>query len=514
MKKTRRIEVFDTTLRDGEQSPGATLTIDEKLTIAHQLARLGVDTIEAGFPIASNDDYSAVKLVSQNVDGPHICGLCRTVKKDIERAWDALKHSSKPCIHTFIATSDIHLQYKLKKTRDEVLEMAKGAVEFAKSCTDRVEFSAEDASRSDWNYLCKVVETVINAGATVVNIPDTVGYAQPEEYGRLIAYIRKNVENIDNAMISVHCHNDLGLAVANSLEAVRNGAGQVECTVNGLGERAGNASLEEIIMNFKTRSEYLNVETGINTREIYKTSRMVSQYTGITIPRNKAIVGRNAFAHEAGIHQHGVLSNPLCYEIMVPESIGKKTEMVVGKHSGKHAIENVLKELGYDVDRAQLNLIVEKIKTLADKQKNVLQEDIIAIADYILNKTGETKQAVVLKEISLMTGNRITPTAVITVDYHGVRKTASAHGVGAIDAVAKAIKTIFESPLNLKEYELKAITGGTDALADVSILFTDKDNREYHTRGLDEDIILSSVKALINGINQMERRKNRPSNPD
>lgn len=507
----RKVEVFDTTLRDGEQSPGATLTIDEKLAIAHQLALLRVNSIEAGFPIASNDDYESVKLVSQNVQGPHIAGLCRSVKKDIDRAWDALKHAQKPCIHTFIATSDIHLQYKLKVSRDEALEMAREAVSYAHDHSDRVEFSAEDASRSDWDFLCTVTEAVIDAGASVVNLPDTVGYAQPEEYGRMIRYVRENVPNIDDAIISVHCHNDLGLAVASSLEAARQGAGQIECTVNGIGERAGNASLEEVVMNFKTRPDYFDADTDVNTKEIFRASQMVSRLTGIAIQRNKAIVGKNAFAHESGIHQHGVLSNPLCYEIMNPVDIGKETEIVVGKHSGKHAIKDGLEKLGYTFDAEQLNKVTEEIKSLADKQKTVLQEDFIAIADDVLNTTGKKHQPVKLEEITVMTGNKTTPTAVITVDYAGTKRTAAAYGAGVLDAVAKAINNIHESPLKLEEYELKAITGGTDALADVSILFSDKDGKEYRTRGLDEDIVMSSVKALINGINQIEREKSKKS---
>ncbi len=369
----RKIDIFDTTLRDGEQSPGATLTTDEKLKIALQLGLLRVDTIEAGFPIASNDDFEAVKLVAQNVDGPYIAGLCRSVEKDISRAWDAVKHSNKPCIHTFIATSDIHLQYKLKVSRQEALAMAVKAVTFARDCTDRVEFSAEDASRSDWDYLCQVTEAVIDAGASVINLPDTVGYAEPEEFGRMIKYVMDNVPNMGDAIISVHCHNDLGLAVANSLEAVRNGAGQVECTINGIGERAGNASLEELVMNFKTRGKYFDADTDIDASQIFKSSQMVSRLTGIAIQRNKAIVGKNAFAHESGIHQHGVLSNPLCYEIMNPEMIGKKTEIVVGKHSGKHAVRDGLTTLGYDFDEVQLNTITEHIKALegcADQLRN------------------------------------------------------------------------------------------------------------------------------------------------
>lgn len=506
-KKIRRVEIFDTTLRDGEQSPGATLTVDEKITIAHQLAKLKVDTIEAGFPIASNDDFSAVKTIAENVTGPYICGLSRCVNKDIERAWDAVKYSDKPAIHTFVATSDLHLKHKLKKSRDEALKMAISGVRLARSFTDRVEFSAEDASRSEPKYLVKVIEAAINEGAKVVNIPDTVGYAQVEEFGKLITYLKENVENIDDAIISVHCHNDLGLAVANSLEAVRCGAGQIECTINGLGERAGNASLEEAVMNMKTRTSYFNCDTGINTMEIYNTSKMVSRYTGISVQRNKAIVGKNAFAHEAGIHQHGVLSNPLCYEIMNPKSIGMKMELVIGKHSGRHAIESALVDMNYSVDKDQLDVIVNRIKALADKQKMVQQEDISAIADDVLSRSQKMKPYVVLEDVKVTCGNNATPKADVRVTIDGAVKSASAEGVGPVDAATNAIKKIFGPKVQLKEYELKAITGGTNALADVSLVLIDERGKVWRARGLDEDIVMASVKAIINGMNLIERNK-------
>ncbi|MFH1431725.1 MAG: 2-isopropylmalate synthase, partial [archaeon] len=463
MNKMRRIEIFDTTLRDGEQSPGATLTMDEKVAIAHQLAKLKVDTIEAGFPIASNDDFLAVKTIAQNVSGPYICGLSRCVDEDIRRAWEAVRHSGKPAIHTFIATSDLHLKYKLKKSREEALLMALAGVKLARSFTERVEFSAEDASRSEPAYLAKVIGAAIDAGAAVVNIPDTVGYAEVEEFAKLIEYLKKNVKNIDDAIISVHCHNDLGLAVANSLEAVRRGAGQVECTINGLGERAGNASLEEVVMNLKTRQAYFRCDTGVNTKEIYNTSKMVSRYTGISVQRNKAIVGKNAFAHEAGIHQHGILSNPLCYEIMNPEDIGKKTELIIGKHSGRHAIEAALRELNYSVDDEQLDVIAERIKELADKQKSVLSEDICAIADDVLSRSLKTKAYAVLDEVKVTCGNKTTPIAEVKVEVNGVMKSAIASGVGPVDAATNAIRKIWGPDIKLKEYELKAITGGTNA---------------------------------------------------
>ncbi|RLG15695.1 MAG: 2-isopropylmalate synthase [Candidatus Nanohalarchaeota archaeon] len=503
----RRIEIFDTTLRDGEQSPGATLNIDEKLAIAHQLAKLKVDTIEAGFPIASEDDFSSVKLIAENVAGPYICGLCRAVDADIIRAWDAVKYSDKPRIHTFIATSDLHLKYKLKKSRSEVLSMAKKAVGLARSFSERVEFSCEDASRSDPKFLCKVIGAAIEEGACVVNIPDTVGYSEVDEFGKLISYIREHVENIDGAVISVHCHNDLGLAVANSLEAVRRGAGQVECTVNGIGERAGNAALEEVVMNLKTKGSYFGCDCSVDTKEIYNTSRMVSRYTGIDVQRNKAIVGKNAFAHEAGIHQHGMLANPLCYEIMSPASIGKKTELVIGKHSGRHAVVSALEEFGYSFDGDELDLIVAKIKALADKQKSVLSDDIVAIADDVLCRSSVGNRYVVLDEVKVTCGNKVGAYADVKVRIDGKMKSACADGVGPVDAATNAIKKILGPEIVLREYELKAITGGTDALADVALVVAGKDGKEYRARGLDEDIVMASVKAIVNGVNMVRRGK-------
>ena len=506
-EKMRKIEIFDTTLRDGEQSPGATLTVDEKLAIAHQLAKLKVDTIEAGFPIASEDDFSSVKLIAENVRGPYICGLSRAIDKDIIRAWDALKHSDKPCIHTFVSTSDIHLKEMFRKTRAQALQMTRNSVKLAKSFTDRVEFSAMDASRTDKEYLCKVIEAAIDEGACVVNIPDTVGYAEVDEYGKLISYIREHVENIDGAVISVHCHNDLGLAVANSLEAVRRGAGQVECTINGIGERAGNAALEEIVMNLKTKESYFGCDCSVNTKEIYNTSRMVSRYTGIAVARNKAIVGKNAFAHEAGIHQHGVLANPLCYEIMSPASIGKKTELVIGKHSGKHAVESELEKFGYSFDGKELDLIVAKIKALADKQKSILSDDIVAIADDVLCRSSVGNRHVVLDEVKVTCGNKVGAHADVKVLIDGKRESACADGVGPVDAATNAIRKILGPDIVLREYELKAITGGTNALAVVSLVVAGKDKREYRARGLDEDIVMASVKAIVNGVNMVQRGK-------
>jgi 2-isopropylmalate synthase len=374
------ITIFDTTLRDGEQSPGYSMNRSDKLQLALQLEKLGVDVIESGFPIASDGDYETVREIGRVINKSTVAALCRTRQNDLERAVSALEFAEKPRIHTFIATSDIHMKYKLKQTREQVLESAVNAVKFAKTHYDDVEFSAEDASRSDPEFLIDIFTAVIEAGATTINVPDTVGYSLPWEFGELIRTLREGIPNIDQAVISVHCHNDLGLAVANSLEAVRNGARQVECTVNGIGERAGNASLEEVVMAMETRSNNMNFSTSVNTREIYPSSQLLSQVTGKGVQPNKAIVGENAFAHEAGIHQHGVLNNPLCYEIMTPESVGLTcNKIVIGKHSGRFALGKKLEELGHPLSKEDLNRVYVKITKLADKKKTVDDHDIISV---------------------------------------------------------------------------------------------------------------------------------------
>jgi len=503
----KKILIFDTTLRDGEQSPGASLTVQDKLIIAKQLARLGVDIIEAGFPVSSDGDFEAVSLIAQQVKGPVICGLARTVKKDIERAWEALKYAEKPRIHTFIATSDVHVTQKLRKTKEEVKQMAVDAVMYAKSFCNDVEFSPEDAARTDIDYMCDVIKAAIEAGATTINIPDTVGYAEPEEFGKRIKYVFDKLGELikrDNVVISVHCHNDLGLAVANSLEAVKNGATQVECTINGIGERAGNCSLEEVIMNLRTRKDFFKeVNTRIDTKEICKTSRMVADLTGIDVQRNKAIVGANAFAHEAGIHQHGVLSNKLTYEIMMPEEVGwTGVNLVIGKHSGKHATEKLLKEAGYELNEEQINKITGKIKELADKKKELMREDIMAIAADVAGALPEEEQIIVLDELKVTTGNKTTPEAIVSIKINGEAKTGKGNGVGPVDAVSKAISSIIGPSIKLKEYNLKAITGGTDALADVVIKVEDEKGNMFGAQAVDEDVIMASAIALIKGINK------------
>ncbi len=500
----RKILIFDTTLRDGEQSPGASLNVQEKLIIAKQLAKLNVDIIEAGFPISSEGDFQSVKLIAKNVKGPVICGLARAVKEDIDRAWAAIKYAKKPRIHTFIATSQIHMTKKLRKSKEEVIQMAVAAVNHAKKYCDDVEFSPEDAARTDRDYMCDVVREAIKAGATTINIPDTVGYAEPEEFGKRIKYLFEKVPEAKNIVVSCHCHDDLGLSVANSLAAVQNGATQVECTINGIGERAGNASMEEIVMNLKTRPDYFkNFYTDINTKEIYKTSRMVSDLTGLAVQRNKAIVGANAFAHEAGIHQHGVISDKSTYEIMRAEDVGWIGEgLVMGKHSGKHAAEVILKEMDYDFTKEQIDQVMAKIKELADKQKEVMREDIIAIANDIAGSLTKEERIVVLDEVKINTGNKTTPTATVKLKIKGKAKEGSGKGVGPVDAVCNAIRAVIGPSIKLKEYSLKAITGGTDALADVVIKVEDKNNNIFKAEAVDEDVIMASTKAFIQGINK------------
>ncbi len=503
----RRIQIFDTTLRDGEQSPGASLNVDEKLVIARQLAHLGVDIIEAGFPISSPGDFKSVQLIAEKVKGPTICGLARAVVADIESAGKALEAAENRRIHVFIATSKIHMDKKLKKSPQEVLDDAVKSVELAKTFTDDVEFSPEDASRTDLKFLADVCEAAISAGATTVNIPDTVGYAIPEDYAERIRYLRENVPNIDQAVISVHCHNDLGVAVANSLAAVREGAGQVECTINGIGERAGNASLEEIVMAMKMHGDKYGVETGIVTPELYKTSQLVSNLTGLDVQRNKAIVGENAFAHEAGIHQHGVIQARETYEIMKAEDVGwHGRQLVIGKHSGIHAAERVLKDHGYELEKDKLRVVIQRVKEVADREKKIEEEDIVAIARDVMNDLGPEEQILQLKEVSVMTGNSFTASATIKLQFDNKEVIGSGTGVGPVDAAASALKRIidehFGSALNLNEYGLKAITGGTDALAHASISFDDQLDNRFRGEAVDEDVILASVQAMVKGVNR------------
>ncbi len=497
---SNRIFVFDTTLRDGEQSPGISLNIQEKLQIAKQLAKLKVDVIEAGFPIASKGDFEGVKAIAQQVDGPVIAGLARAVKQDIDRAWEAVQHSRRPRIHTFIATSDIHLKYKLKMTRDEVLKTVVEMVKYARNLCPDVEFSAEDASRTDREFLYRVFESAIAAGANTINIPDTVGYATPVEFGRLVRAVRENVGNIDKAVISVHCHNDLGMAVANSLAAMENGAQQLECTINGLGERAGNAALEEIVMAINTRRDWYDYYTGIETRQLYRTSTMVSSLTGVSVQPNKAIVGNNAFAHESGIHQHGVLNESSTYEIMTPESVGlKQNQMVLGKHSGRHAFEERLKELGFTLTREEINEAFIKFKDLADKKKVVLDQDIEALVSEKMIKVPEMYE---LLYFHITSGNQMVSTATIRLKKDQQIIEEASVGDGPVDATFKAIERGVGMDITLVDYYLKAVTSGKDALGEV-IVKIKNNGRVFLGKGLSMDILEASAKAYVNAINKM-----------
>ncbi len=498
----RKILIFDTTLRDGEQSPGASLNTHEKLSIAKQLAALGVDVIEAGFAAASPGDLNAVSEVAKQVKGPIITSLARAVKNDIEAAAKALENAERKRIHTFIATSPIHVEKKLKMSYDAVVESAVDAVKLARNYSDDVEFSAEDATRSEWDYLCKIFEKTITAGATTINIPDTVGYTTPQEYYELIKYLMNNIPNIDKAVVSVHCHDDLGMAVANSLSAVLAGANQVECTINGLGERAGNASLEEIVMAIRTRKDfYEGCYTEINTKEIYTTSRLVSKLTGIRVQRNKAIVGRNAFAHEAGIHQDGVIKEKRTYEIMKPEDVGIDTsKLVLGKHSGKHGLEERLKELGYTLTKEQIQEIFEEFKKLADKKKEVYDEDIRALVD---EKFKLTPQVYELVSLQVVAGNAASPTATIKLVKNGEEFEDAAMGDGPVDATFRALERITYVKGKLMNYDIQALTEGKDALGEVNVkvYFSDIDTAILG-RGTSTDVIEASAKAYLDAINK------------
>lgn len=497
----RKIRIFDTTLRDGEQSPGASMNIEEKLEVAKQLARLKVDVIEAGFPISSPGDFESVKAVAETVKGPAVAGLCRAANADIDRAWEALQHAKKPLIHTFLATSDIHLEKKLKKTRSEALDIAVAAVKRAKGYTEEVEFSAEDASRSDFDYLCQVVEAVIDAGATIVNLPDTVGYAIPSEYGEMIRRVIETVPNSKKAIFSVHCHNDLGLGVANSLAAVANGAGQVECTINGLGERAGNAAMEEVVMAIHTRTDLFKATTGINTREIYRASRLVSDVTGLDVQVNKAIVGMNAFAHEAGIHQHGVMQDKRTYEIMDAESVGlTESKLVLGKHSGRHAFEDRLKSMGYHLGKAELDKAFARFKITADKKKEIFDEDLEAI---VADEAYTIPSKYELTYMNVMSSLEGIPTATIKLKSDCGDIVEAGIGVGSVDAIYKTIDKMVEAEYCLVDFVVKSVTGGTDALGEVTIKLEAANGEIYTGRGASLDVVEAAAKAYVNAINKL-----------
>ncbi len=499
-----KIIIFDTTLRDGEQAPGASLNQREKLEIAQALARLGVDIIEAGFPVSSKGDFEAVKAIAKSIKGAVICGLARAIKKDIDAAYQSVKYSRHPRIHVFLATSKIHMKYKLRKAEDEILRLAAEAVKYAKKYIPDIEFSPEDASRSEKEFLFKVIEAVIDAGATTVNIPDTVGYAQPQEFGSLIGAIKENVFNIHKAIISVHCHNDLGLAVANSLEAVKNGARQVECTINGIGERAGNASLEEIVMAIETRRDiFNNLKTDINKSQIYKTSRLVSKLTGFLIAPNKAIVGTNAFRHEAGIHQDGVLKERSTYEIIKPQDVGFFGQgIVLGKHSGRHAFSERLAVLGFRLSGQQLARAFSRFKQLADKKKNIFDEDLMAIVE---DEIRVVKPVWQLMSFEVNSGTQITPKAQVKLKKKGNILIGSSTGDGPVDACFKAIDKVRGLKAKLQDYRLEAVTSGRDALGEVSLRLNAK-GKTASGRGSSTDIIEASVRAYIDAVNKLESK--------
>jgi 2-isopropylmalate synthase len=495
-----RLIIFDTTLRDGEQSPGASLNADEKLEIARQLARLGVDVIEAGFPISSPDDFEAVRRIAREVKGPAIAGLARAKPDDVDRCWEAVRDAERPRIHTFLSTSDIHLSHQFHMTRERALEEAVAMVKRARGHCEDVEFSPMDATRSERAYLYRVLEAVIDAGATTLNIADTVGYTTPDEFTSLIRGMFEHIPNIDRAVVSVHCHNDLGMAVANSLAAVQAGARQVECTINGLGERAGNASLEEIVMAINTRSDVYKITTGVDTSQILKSSRLVSSLTGIPVQPNKAVVGSNAFAHESGIHQDGILKERSTYEIMRADQIGlTASNLVLGKHSGRHALRVRLEELGYGLNPEELNRAFARFKEIADKKKEVSDRDLEAIMADELRQAPETYH-VELMQVSC--GEPLIPTATVQIRLPDGKVTTSAStGTGPVDAVFKAIDAIVGLPNALQVYTVHSVTQGMDALAEVSLRI-EIDGRTYHGRGADTDIVVASASAYMSALNR------------
>jgi 2-isopropylmalate synthase len=507
---SNRVVIFDTTLRDGEQSPGASMNLEEKLRIAAVLEEMGVDVIEAGFPIASNGDFEAGREVSKAVRNSSVAGLARAAKRDIDRAWEALNGAARPRIHTFISTSPLHMKFKLQMEPEAVHQAVMDSVSHARKLCDDVEWSPEDGSRSEHDFLCRCVETAIKAGARTINIPDTVGYAVPEEFAALIAMLRNRVPNLDKAIISVHCHNDLGLAVANSLAAVGAGARQVECTINGLGERAGNAALEEIIMALKTRHDRMPYTTGLKTEVITKASRLVSTITGFPVQPNKAIVGANAFAHESGIHQDGMLKHAGTYEIMTPESVGlNRSTLVMGKHSGRHAFKNKLKELGIELGDNALNDAFRRFKDLADKKKDIYDEDIVALVDDSVVRSNEHIKFVSLQVIA---GSKGPQKADLELEIAGVLRATSATGDGPVDACFNAIKQLFPHDAKLQLFQVHAVTAGTDAQAEVTVRL-EENGKTVNGQGADTDTLVASCKAYLHGLNKLltKRQKTAPA---
>jgi 2-isopropylmalate synthase len=498
-----RVMIFDTTLRDGEQAPGFSMNTMEKLEMARQLARLNVDVIEAGFPISSEEDFEATREVARQVGtlpgAPIICGLSRTGLGDIDRCWEAVRYATRPRIHTFVATSDIHLKYKLRKTRAEILAASVEAVKHARAYCEDVEFSPEDASRSDIGYLCEVLSAVIEAGARTINIPDTVGYAVPKEWGELIATLRAKVKGVENVVVSVHCHNDLGMAVSNALAGVVNGARQIECTINGIGERAGNASLEELVMALRTRKDFFGLDTRVKTEEIFKTSRLLSHITGVHVQPNKAIIGENAFAHEAGIHQDGVLKEKLTYEIMKPEDIGRPSnKLVLGKHSGRHALAVRLKDLGFDLSGGELDRAFRAFKDLADRKKEVYDEDLMAI---VTDEATQGQATYELDYLHVLSGTGIIPSATVKIRKDGQPFQESGIGDGPVDAVLAAIDAITGLKGRLQDYAVRAATSGKDAIGEVAVK-VEFDGRLVSGKGSSTDVIEATARAYVSALNR------------
>jgi len=497
---SNRIKIFDTTLRDGEQSPGCSMNLQEKLEVAAQLEKLNVDVIEAGFAIASPGDFESVSEIAKAVKNAVVASLCRAVEQDIDRAYEAVKHAVHPRIHTFLATSPIHMKYKLKMSEDEVLERAGRAVAYAKKYCNDVEFSAEDASRSDKAFLAKVFSIAIANGATVINVPDTVGYSSPEEMAAYISYVKNHVEGIEKAEISVHCHNDLGLAVSNTLASIKAGATQAECTINGIGERAGNTSLEEVVMNLRTRKDYYNADCGIDTRQIYRSSKLIQTITGVPVAPSKAIVGDNAFAHEAGIHQHGVMAERSTYEIMSPQEIGiPQNKMVLGKHSGRHAFVDRLTELGYSLNQQEIDEAFARFKVLADKKKVISDGDLDAL---VAMKFEPINQHYKLDNFVVNSGSKITATAMISLQVDDKIIVKASDGDGPVDAAYKAVDSIIGKEIRLDDYSIRAATEGEDALGEVIVKLSQGDKKTVG-RAISTDIIEASILAYLNGVNKL-----------
>lgn len=497
-----KVYIFDTSLRDGEQAPGFSMNVDEKVKLALHLQRLNVDCIEAGFAVTSDGDFEAITEVSKALKGPEIASLARVREKDINRAWEALKHAKKPRIHVFIATSDIHMKYKLEMEEDEVLEAAVKGVEYACKYTDNVEFSAEDATRTRSEFLTKVCKAVIKAGARAVNIPDTVGYTTPDEFSKLIGFLKDEIKN--TAIISVHCHNDLGLAVANSLAAVKAGARQVECTINGIGERAGNASVEELAMIINTRKDLFNFKTDINTKHIYPTSRALSLITGVQVQPNKAIVGKNAFAHEAGIHQDGVMKEKTTYEIMKPEDIGlPSNELILGKHSGRHALRNKLETLGYQYSDDEIDKLFKKFKSLADKKKEIYDEDLEML---VAAELFTMEQKYKLLSTKFSGGTDVLPSATIEIEVDGKHFKKQGSGDGPVDAIYDAIRKVVPDKVTITRFGISAITGGSDAQGEVTV-YIEEGGLDSVGRAAKTDIVIASAEALVNALNRLSLKK-------